>query len=233
MQGAGAVALVTALPEELAALRRLSRAGGLGGRRILLARTGDGARRAATLDAFLAVHPADLVIGAGVAGGLSPDLAIGDVVVAMAVRDPDGPAPLPDPTWTRRALDQGARGATFVSSRDVLATSEAKATALAALPAGTTGAVDMESAAWARAASARGVPYVIVRAISDAANEPLPSLLAGCLDPEGGISRSRVIGRALVHPSSLPELWRLRLRIRDAMERLVDFIERLLASPHP
>ena len=51
----------------------------------------------------------------------------------------------------------------------------------------------MESAGWARVASARDIPYVVVRAVTDTADEDLPAYLSRCYDPEGGIRRGRVL----------------------------------------
>ena len=104
--------IATALPEELGALLRRTRGvrrragsfeGTLGGRRVRLACTGSGPRRAAReLDRLLAEGPASLVIGAGIAGALTPGLGLGDVVVARRVRDRDGEAPAPDEGWRGR-----------------------------------------------------------------------------------------------------------------------------------
>jgi adenosylhomocysteine nucleosidase len=195
----------------------------------MLGRAGEGAQRAARgLDRLLASCDAELVIGAGVAAGLSLDLARGDVVVAREVRDEAGPVPPPDPRWTERALALGAKGAVLVASRGILATRGAKAEALAAVGAGTTTAADMESAAWARTAARRGVPYIILRAISDTADEELPLWLGSCLDAEGGLRRARVIGRAMVRPAAVLVLLRLHYGVRRGVQRLADFLERLL-----
>jgi adenosylhomocysteine nucleosidase len=232
--------IATALPEELGALLRRTRGvrrrggsfeGTLGGRRVRLACTGSGPRRAARgLDRLLAEAPASLVIGAGVAGALTPGLALGDVVVARSVRDGDGEAPAPDEGWRGRAQRLGARPAVAVSV-DRVVTRPADRLALARdVPPGGAGSVDMESAAWGRAAGRHHVPCLILRAISDGSSEALPDYLACCLDAEGGLSRRRVAVRALGHPGSLRTLLRLRRQAHEAAERLSGFVERLLRT---
>ncbi len=49
-----------------------------------------------------------------------------------------------------------------------------------------------------------------------------------CRDENGGISRARVIQRALMHPGSLPMLLELRKRVNASSERLAGFVVELL-----
>jgi adenosylhomocysteine nucleosidase len=230
--------ITTALPEELDALRRRSNdvrrrdgvfEGLLGGRRVWLACTGSGPRRAARgLDRLLADGPFPLVVGAGVAGALTPQLASGDVVVGRWVRDQDGEAPASDETWLARALRLGARAAVAVTV-DRIVTRPSERLALARdLPVDSVASVDMESAAWTRTAERRHTRCLILRAISDGSSEALPDYLSECLDAEGGLSRRRVASRALARPGSLRSLLRLRRQARAAAEGLSKFLERLL-----
>ena len=88
-----------------------------------------------------------------------------------------------------------------------------------AAKAGSPAAVDMESAAWARACAEAGVPYLILRAISDTADEDLPGYLAGCMDAQGSIRRAGVASGALRHPGSIPALLRMRRARRRVRPR--------------
>ena len=83
----------------------------------------------------------------------------------------------------------GARSGTLVTVDRPLVAAAEKAAWAARIGDGSA-AVDMESAAWARAAAARGIPYIVVRAVSDAADEELPGYLSRCMDADGGIRRS-------------------------------------------
>jgi len=231
--------VVTAMPEEHDAI--LSRGtcprrerGGIirvrfGASEVLLARVGDGAVRARRRAAQLCDdHRPDALIGAGIAGALSPELSAGELVIARRIRDRAGDTPAPDPAMLARALSaDGVCGVTLVNVSKPLVSPDDKA-ALASSADGEPAAADMESAAWARAASERGVPYLVIRAIGDEAGERLPDYLPSCMDREGGLRRSAVVARALSSPWTIPELMRLRRRVLQVTTRLALFVEWML-----
>jgi adenosylhomocysteine nucleosidase len=226
------VAIVTALPEELEAIGILARDG------LAVASSGDGPKNAERGAGALcdAVRPAAL-IGAGVAGGLSPRLAAGSLVASRRIVGESGDAPRPDETLLARAMAAGAAGATIVTvSRPVVAAS-AKAELARRIGVNIRGddpaAVDMESAGWSRAAAARGIPFLTVRAISDRFDEDLPAYLVDCVGEDGGIRRAAVVRRALVHPSTIPALWRMRRRVGAAVAILAEFLRTLLDADLP
>lgn len=223
------VLIVTAIAEELAAFarRRLPED-------IVAASTGDGPRQAAREAAALCVrHRPALLVGAGVAGALSCDLVVGDILVAQRVLDSTGAAPAPDEKLVARACAMpGARSGTLLSVERPLVTPAEKAewaSQIGEAPA----AVDMESAAWARAAAAHGIPYLVIRAVSDDALDELPGYLSRCMDKDGGIRRSAVALRALAQPSTIPTLLQMRRRVRDCSDRLAAFVEHFLAGVRP
>jgi adenosylhomocysteine nucleosidase len=235
--------VVTALPEELAPIlrrllptedsldgRRVYRARS-GGRPLILAVTGDGAKAAALRAARLCeAHRPAALVGLGVAGALSPLLAPLDLVASARLRNGAGGAPPADPSLLASATAAGARAATLLTvAAPVVSAADKKA--LAATLPGELAAVDMESAAWARAAAGARVPFVVVRAISDAAAEELPAYLAECVGEDGGIRRSEVVRRAVFAPRSIPVLLRMRSRVARCAVGLSDFlIDGLLGS---
>ena len=116
----------------------------------------------------------DAVVVAGVAGGLSPELQAGDIVVASEVRDLTGrtvmraAAPL---VAELRARGFRVHTGPMVSTDHIVNGHErAELGATGAL------AVDMESAAIVRSLKASGVPVAVVRVIVDTVHAPLNRL---------------------------------------------------------
>jgi adenosylhomocysteine nucleosidase len=235
------VFVVTAMPEERAPLlarvaepRRRADGlfeGFLGGTRIVLAATGEGPRNAARGAAALCnAHRPAAFLGVGVAGAITEELAEGEILISRRVRDDVGDAPPPDAGLLSRALAiAGVRGGTFRTTATFASTTREKAALAAGLPEGPA-AVDMESASWARAAATAGVPYLILRAIRDDLSEAVPAYLSQCLDEEGGIRRSAVVTGAILHPWRIPELLRMRSRVRDCGQRLAALVEHFLSG---
>jgi adenosylhomocysteine nucleosidase len=222
-------AVLTAYAEELAGIRRaMGKAGG-----VVMAATGDGPKRAASGAArFLERHHPAALVGAGIAAALSPGLAVGDVVASRRVRFAVGDTATPDTRLLERALAAGAKAATLVTVDRPIVSAAARAALAATAGAGDDAlACDMESAAWAREAAARGIPYLAVRAISDAAGEELPALLAESIGPDGSISRAGVVRRALLRPSSWGTLLRMRRRLRECSDAFGAFLARMLGNP--
>jgi nucleoside phosphorylase len=166
----------------------------------------------------------------------------------------------PDAAWLAAALAAGAVAGAVVSADRILADPAARqavlgtalprpaTTAMAAttatpattampartMPAAMPGVIavaDLESVAYARVAAARSLPYLVVRAVLDPADERLPLDFEACRDGGGRVSNARVLGHALARPRSLGKLWRLRARVRDAAAGLAALAERLVAAP--
>jgi nucleoside phosphorylase len=223
---AGPVAILAALPEELEGIRRAVSES----HEVVLGCTGDGPKRAGSGAAtFLERHKPSALIGAGLAGALTPELAVGELVASRRVRFQVGDAATPDPRLLERAIAAGARAVTLVTVDRPIVSAAARAT-LAGSAAGEAMAADMESAAWAREAAARGIPYLVVRAISDAADEDLPAFFTETVGTDGSIRRGEVARRALLEPSSWGTLLRMRRRLHDCSESLGAFLARMLAS---
>jgi nucleoside phosphorylase len=218
--------------------------GRLGGEEVALMATGDGAEAAAAgLEALLAeLRPRRLLV-LGVAAGLTPGLAEGTLVAARRVLTGDGSAVPrePDGDWLALALACGATPGVAVSVTGILAGRGAKREAFrkAVAPAAGGAAAslrapvataDLESAAYARVAAARSLPYLVVRAVLDPVDETLPLDFEACRDSRGRVSSARVVLRALRRPWTFADLWRLRGRVRDAATGLGGLAKRLVAA---
>jgi hypothetical protein len=68
------------------------------------------------------------------------------------------------------------------------------------------GAVDMESHLVARAAAMAGVPFAIVRVVSDPAHHDLPHAAKAGFRSDGGADLGKVVGALLRRPSEFPAL---------------------------
>ncbi len=235
------IAIVTALKEELEGVLQHARGvrrrpdgyfeARYGSAPAVLTSTGDGSGNATRGLARLcdAIHPA-AVIGVGVAGALSGPLKVGDLVVGLKVQDDVGECPAPDPRLLSWALASGAKAATLVTVGAPVVSPEERADIAASLDGDTFGAVDMESAAWARTAAARRIPCLVVRSISDLTDEELPEYLRRSVGREGGVRRGAVIGFGMRQPRSIPTLLRMRKRVDECSERLGVFLQRLLGE---
>ena len=240
----GPIAIVTAFREEFGAILSRSRDARFRGAfveariataAVALCMTGDGAKNAGSAAFSLCreVRPSAL-LGAGVAGALSPDLAVGDLLVSLRIRDGEGDAPPPDPGLLEKALETTrARAGTLLTVERPEVLASRKIALGNTLDGGGPAAADMESAAWARAASSHRVPYLVVRAISDRSAEDLPEYLARCVGRDGGVHRPSVVLRALANPGTIPALLDLRRRIRACSEGLADFLEQFLSAAPP
>lgn len=235
-------AVVAALREEIAAVRgrthvrerRRTRAGAyqvgvLGGAEVLLAVTGDGPERArAGLEALLLAAPVHRILAIGIAGGASPGLAATSLVAPGRVFRGASPVCGPDAAWLDRAREcAGASGGVLVTSGR-LALSATDRAELARRFEDEPVVVDLETAIWAEVAGARGVPYLALRAVFDRSEADLPAWIASCLRKDGGVSRAKVLLRAVCRPGRFENLLELRHRMGACAERLGAAVEALL-----
>lgn len=197
------------------------------GRTYWLVLTGIGPEAAdAAATAILHRQRVALAISTGFAGALMPVAAVGDVIVATSVMSgtfngtwTEVGTPIPcDETVVRAVQAAGipltVRSGSVVSLSTVLCRSVEKEH-LGRLSGAI--ALDMESAAIGSVARAQGVPFAVLRTVSDVAREDLPLDFNAFLAPWGWL---RGVGAMLIRPSSLIGLNRLRRQSRLAAERL-------------
>jgi len=179
---------------------------------------GDAAQLAAGLERAIA-HGARAVMSFGIAGGLAPDVAPGDVVVGQSVVFVDE-CYATDVAWCRRlsASLEGARLGTIAASDIPVATREAKAALRLA-----TGAIatDMESHVAARIAAHHQLPFAVLRVVADGASRTLPPAALAGLSPGGAINVAAVLKSLMRRPSQLPQLLRVSADTSAAMKGLL------------
>lgn len=143
------------------------------------------------------------VIVVGVAGGISPDFGIADVIVPEVIVDAA--------TGTERAATARAAGGLLPSGRmlttDTLLTGPDN---LARLRSEGYAAVDMETSAVAEVCEARGVPWCAIRAVSDTLEDELADdAMLGLLRPDGTTDPKAVARLLRRNPGAMLKLARL------------------------
>ena len=213
--------------------------GQAGGVEVHLINTGMGpAAASAAAQSILSEVGLDAVVSTGYAGALGP-AGIGEMILGTDVRD-----------WTREQAQAVFRAdpALLAIAREAagaakLAWSEGPVATVARVLcradekralAETSGAiaVDMESAAIARAAASLNVPFLLVRAVSDRADDDLPMDFNLWLTPGG---RVRALAQLVRRPSILCALFRMKRQVAQGSQNLVSFFQvwlRLLGQEH-
>lgn len=148
-----------------------------------------------------------LVVSAGVCGALDPALPPGSLICPECVQTADGMEyHLEDRRHRDRVAGRVAtiHGGLLVGAREIVAGPADKARLRRRTGAA---AVDMESAAIVGAAAAAGLPWLVLRGVSDGADESVPPGLVRLVGPEGrlriggavalAVTRPRVISRAI------------------------------------
>jgi adenosylhomocysteine nucleosidase len=143
---------------------------------------------------------AQALISFGLAGGLDPALrpgalAIPRIVVTDGREHEAGPtllARLRGPTIER--LFGGSAIAAHPADKHRLWRDTGSA------------AIDLESGAVARAASAAGIPFAVLRAVCDPAGRRLPQAAMAALDQAGAIAGLRIARSVLRRPGQIPGL---------------------------
>ncbi|MFM9973383.1 MAG: hypothetical protein ACKVON_02260 [Beijerinckiaceae bacterium] len=142
-----------------------------------------------------------LVVSFGIAGALDPALRAGDLIVASAVVT-DRQTIETDPSLTqaiRSALPEAKYGS-ILGLDQALATPVDKAGAHARTNAL---AVDMESHLAAQFCQRYRLPLLVLRAISDRADQTLPPLASVAIAPDGRLAPLAIIRSLLSRPGQL------------------------------
>ena len=169
------------------------------------------------------------LISFGICGALDPALAVGDLVVGDGVVGEDGPLAT-DPAWTNalRAALPGSRAA-LVTGGDVIAGSLAAKAALR--QASGAAVVDMESHAVARSARDAGLPFAVIRAVSDTAGCALPRAAQAGFKADGEPDVGAVIRALAARPWELPALIRTAMEAEKAFRSLAVAAQALTPPP--
>ncbi len=226
------VLVLAALPEEGLPVSRRLREGPS-----VVGITGDGSVQAARgAQRLLAEMEPAAVLVVGAAGALTPDVERGEVVLVRQVMLSPGSRFrwIPSPTLMEMGRRRGLREGTVLTTRNLVSTPDERRALGAAMRQG--GApegpvlVDLETAEFAAAAEAAGVPWAALRVVSDQADGALPPAVCACQGEDGSVARWDVLARAVRRPWELPELVRLAVRMRRCCKALSEVALPLVAD---
>ncbi|MFM9853637.1 MAG: phosphorylase, partial [Sphingomonadaceae bacterium] len=169
---------------------------------------GDSARLEAALEVL--ARDARAIISIGICGALSPGLKVGDVVVGDSETDSMWRAAL------TAQFPHAHIGAVYAQDA-MLATADDKASTHRKTGAI---AVDMESHIAARVAARHGLPFAILRVVSDRADQTLPPAARVGMKPDGGIALGAVLASLAQNPAQLPALIKTGINADIAFRQL-------------
>ncbi len=203
--------MTTIVVTGLEAEARIARRAGL---RAIVANGTPGRRVAAIAQAI--AEGATGLISFGIAGGLDPRLAPGTVLLPGTVHTEAGEAYDTDAPWRRRLMSHipGAISGAIYGAETVVARVAEKKSLFDRTKAI---AVDLESAAVARAAAQAGIPFIVLRSIADPAHRNLPQAAVLGLTGEGKVAYGAVFGHLARRPHQFPGLLFVALDARRAL----------------
>ena len=225
-----------ALKEEAAPFRKMAAGTGAAAPAASILITGIGRKNAEkSAREFLATHLPELVLTCGFAGGLNPDLKLGDVVFETSFprssRGDEAQIKIgnqSEPPYVgcyEKLAAAGAKPAKFFCA-DRIATTVAEKKKLRA----ETGAdaVEMESEVIHSICRERGIPCATVRVISDTANEALPLDFNQLSKPDQSLDYGKLAWAIASSPGKIGALLKLRKQTRFAAERLAEVLAKLI-----
>lgn len=183
---------------------------------LIAVQSGVGEERALSAAHWLTSEGATALAAIGLSGGLYPCLSAGDLLIAAAVLQVDDIKSTSvwdtDADCAVRALSTlSAEGISVhygmvATTRQAVFTSEKKEALFLQTRAL---AVDMESAAIARAAAVSHIPIFLLRAICDPSRTTVPKEIFDCLDHDGNVGHKALLRNLLCQPSLMGAIVRI------------------------
>jgi adenosylhomocysteine nucleosidase len=205
------IAVCFALKEEAAPFQKLC----AGKTNVSIFLTGIGRANAEkTARGFLAANSPELLLTCGFAGGLNPDLKIGEVVFEIS-----------DFKIRNRLLAAGAKPAKFFCAGQIATTVAEKRKLRDETGAD---AAEMESGAVRAVCRERGISCATVRVISDAANDDLPLDFNRFLKADKSVDMGKLFLAVAKSPGKIGSLMELQKKTKFAAEQLAAVLEKII-----
>lgn len=160
----------------------------------------------------------------GIAGGLSPGIRTGMLVIPTVIRDREG-GNYVCTTGSTGGID--AVACPLLGSETLVMASGRKSGLFLSTGAM---AVDMESHRIARVAQRAGIPFACVRAIADPAERDLPPMVQNAVTANGDPRVFKVLLGLLFQPWHLMALWRLKRDNDRALATLAGRADEVMAA---
>lgn len=213
------------------------------GHQVLVVQSGLGKRRARNLlGQIIESYSPTLVISFGFAGGLNPDLKLGDVLIAKKVIDISFKSENQDHVVNSQQ--------NLVSNKVVIANNMLgnfffkvhigpliTSDIAVCLPRQKMNlgqnyyalGVDMETSALLEVANQNSVPLISVRGISDPVDQELVNF-SPCFDENGNVSKIRAGWYVLTNPSLISKTISLKYQISLVVKNMTEFLEKLIEN---
>ncbi|HSY19171.1 MAG TPA: hypothetical protein VK815_12590 [Candidatus Acidoferrales bacterium] len=173
---------------------------------------------------FLTANSPDLVLTCGFAGGLNPDLKIGDVAFDIPIEKQSEP---PYVGYCEKLMAAGAKPAKFFCADRIATTVAEKQKVRAATGADV---VEMESAAIQAVCAGRNIPCVTVRVISDTAHEDLPLDFNALAKPDKSIDFGKLAWAIARSPGKIGALMALQKKTNFAAGQLAAVLQKIISA---
>ena len=217
--------IIVSLPRELKSLTRHTIP--VGGSKaltdnVLVALSGMGAERAYTAGSLLISQGATALLGWGCAAALDDRVSAGCLILPERIIGTKGEIHPVSAEWHHRLCQtlesiHPVRTDALVESDAIVTTSAEKRMLAKRTRAAAT---DMESAAEARLAMERGLPFLALRAIVDTASSDIPENVLEALDSQGNINVWKLLMGVYLRPADWIKIIQLGIQFNAAQKTL-------------
>ncbi len=173
---------------------------------------------------LLAGHRPRVLISAGFAGALDPELDRNDLVAPRAIIDGSGGVVEVDGSLAESVPAIRKAGRLLLVDRVITDVAEK----LQLRNEHQADLIDMESFSVAVSAHERGIPFASLRVISDNARAELPAEIGRLLNTSGSYRVGAAMRAIWSRPASVKDFWKLHSHAMEASDRLADGLQVLL-----